>query len=769
MPESSYYTGKSELLQWVNDILELQLVGLEELSNGAVYCQLFDAYFPETVNMHRVNYQAKKDYEVLTNYKIFQAAVTSVGFDRDLKAQGLVKGSQGELLDLLQWLYCVLTKLNPLDNYDPLARRDMSANGGIVDKIPLPLWLSNKPDGPKYEPHKKWDVSNTRTPAKNVPSKIDTGRRGKSRKKYIKPERATPLPQTQNTYNQTASRLASPPRAIPQRSKSRGAVQQGGVPRVKLGVVSNKTAAPKAALQTGGAARKMTMANTRSDQNADEILKDVLPHCVTAAALGSNVFGQSIDNLRTLIDQIGTGLDTYGCRAKLHSLRDAMSTLLNHTSLLLGDLLDTTRNLFSMKLPEPRALMNDLNAVKRELQDNQQTYEKLVNDLGRVEQINPVPRGTLPTGVSDQLSERTESDGLDSALRKVGAAKAALTRALQKMGCSNYVRSRMSYGGQGDKSAGPNGSVEEAEDVIAIGFADETKQADHHEMYRGQYVNGKKCGYGVYTFVNGDLYNGEFNDDEMHGYGLYTFSHEGHYEGQWVMGVYEGVGTETFALGSTYHGQYREGSRSGWGVCRYYNGDYYEGQWKEGIREGRGMQQCTDESNFVGDYLHGKRHGYGVYNFPNGDRYYGEYANDIPHGYGVYRFSNGQKYEGQWLVGKKHGFCVYTVETNGTWERWAGEWDDGCPVWVENLNRSEMEIANLHPDIRDKVQKALEACKRSQESGEVGLSRLDEHWKTDSHIQRSIREVVWKADKAAVLARDAQRKALEVAARLETK
>lgn len=68
---------------------------------------------------------------------------------------------------------------------------------------------------------------------------------------------------------------------------------------------------------------------------------------------------------------------------------------------------------------------------------------------------------------------------------------------------------------------------------------------------------------------------------------------------------------------------------------------------------------------------------------------------------------------------------------------WAGEWDDGCPVWVENLNRSEVEIASLHPDIRDKVTKALEACKRSQESGEVGLSRLDEHWKTDSTIQRS--------------------------------
>lgn len=100
---------------------------------------------------------------------------------------------------------------------------------------------------------------------------------------------------------------------------------------------------------------------------------------------------------------------------------------------------------------------------------------------------------------------------------------------------------------------------------------------------------------------------------------------------------------------------------------------------------------------------------------------------------------------------------------------WAGEWDDGSPVWVEILNRSETEIVGLHPGIREKIQNALEACKRAQESGEAGLSRLDEHWKTDSYIQRSIRDVVWKADKAAVLARDAQKKALEVATQVETK
>lgn len=179
------------------------------------------------------------------------------------------------------------------------------------------------------------------------------------------------------------------------------------------------------------------------------------------------------------------------------------------------------------------------------------------------------------------------------------------------------------------------------------------------------------------------------------------------------------------------------------------------------------MQQCTDDSNFVGDYLYGKRHGYGIYNFPNGDRYYGEYVNDIPHGHGVYRFSNGQKYEGQWQGGKKHGFCVYTVETNGVWEKWAGEWEEGRPVWVESLSKWDDNVTNMPGDLRAKMNKAMEACSRAQDVGKIGQARADEHWQTDGRIQRSIREVVHKADKAAVLARQGQRRAMEVAARLD--
>lgn len=50
-------------------------------------------------------------------------------------------------------MFVTLQKLAPLSNYDPQGRRDVSANGGFEDKIPLPLWISNKPDASKSDTH----------------------------------------------------------------------------------------------------------------------------------------------------------------------------------------------------------------------------------------------------------------------------------------------------------------------------------------------------------------------------------------------------------------------------------------------------------------------------------------------------------------------------------------------------------------------------------------------------------------------------------------
>ena len=49
--------------------------------------------------------------------------------------------------------------------------------------------------------------------------------------------------------------------------------------------------------------------------------------------------------------------------------------------------------------------------------------------------------------------------------------------------------------------------------------------------YQGERKNGKKNGYGVNFFTNGDKYEGEFRNDSYHGKGMYSWSDGKRYEG----------------------------------------------------------------------------------------------------------------------------------------------------------------------------------------------------------------------------------------------
>ena len=50
--------------------------------NGAVACQLMDCLHPGSVNMRKVDFNVRNDYEFTQNYKELQQAFNKTGIDR---------------------------------------------------------------------------------------------------------------------------------------------------------------------------------------------------------------------------------------------------------------------------------------------------------------------------------------------------------------------------------------------------------------------------------------------------------------------------------------------------------------------------------------------------------------------------------------------------------------------------------------------------------------------------------------------------------------
>ncbi|CAL5372423.1 unnamed protein product [Camellia sinensis] len=150
MMDSAYFVGRNEILQWINARLQLNLSRIEEGASGAVQCQMMDMTHPGVVPMHKVNFDAKSEYDMIQNYKVLQevfnklkidkqklhnfgVALTLTNIDLDMHRQSrhievnrLVKGRPLDNLEFLQWLkrYCDSVNGGIMnENYDPVERR----------------------------------------------------------------------------------------------------------------------------------------------------------------------------------------------------------------------------------------------------------------------------------------------------------------------------------------------------------------------------------------------------------------------------------------------------------------------------------------------------------------------------------------------------------------------------------------------------------------------------------------------------------------------
>lgn len=120
-----------------------------------------------------------------------------------------------------------------------------------------------------------------------------------------------------------------------------------------------------------------------------------------------------------------------------------------------------------------------------------------------------------------------------------------------------------------------------------------TSSLDAGSEYVGDWLDGRRHGFGTMTFTMGDRVTGEWEQDAL---------------------IY---GTYFYANGATYQGQFNYGKRHGEGTFTAPDGSIYQGQWKDGHLHGQGTW-TTRDAKYVGGFQNGLWHGQGTMTFYDG-------------------------------------------------------------------------------------------------------------------------------------------------------
>ncbi|XP_037944266.1 microtubule-associated protein RP/EB family member 1-like [Teleopsis dalmanni] len=114
-----------ELLAWVNDRLKSNIRKIEELSNGAAYCQLMHYLYPKLMDMRKVTFYTNNKFDRIRNFLLLEMAFFKRCVIKDIPFALLIEYKYMPNLRFLIWFkdYFDYNKVKPDKEYDPLAER----------------------------------------------------------------------------------------------------------------------------------------------------------------------------------------------------------------------------------------------------------------------------------------------------------------------------------------------------------------------------------------------------------------------------------------------------------------------------------------------------------------------------------------------------------------------------------------------------------------------------------------------------------------------
>lgn len=114
--------SRTELLAWLNELLQLNYTKVEQCGTGGAYCQIMDSVYGD-VQMAKVKMNAKHEYEFLANFKVLQLVFKTKKIDKPIPVDSLVKCKMQDNLEFLQWIKRFWEANYSGQPYDAVGRR----------------------------------------------------------------------------------------------------------------------------------------------------------------------------------------------------------------------------------------------------------------------------------------------------------------------------------------------------------------------------------------------------------------------------------------------------------------------------------------------------------------------------------------------------------------------------------------------------------------------------------------------------------------------